>query len=129
MSRLQDTDRLHLDLRILFVYAEVMPSTCRVSFTDGANISHAVTVAAGSLCEAAALALSELKRSGFALAQVGPGTRLTAAAEAPAVTHELTVGKVQSWLNTNGRTPREQAQKVTLRQLLGACAVIVSAPE
>jgi hypothetical protein len=29
------------------------------------------------------------------------------------------VGKLQSWLDTNGKTPREQATKVTLRQLLG----------
>lgn len=96
-----------------------MPATCRVSFTDGANITHTVIVAAGSLFEAAALALAEFKRTGFAIAQVGPATRLTVAVEPPATTHELSVGKFESWLNTSGRTPREQAQKVTLRQLLG----------
>jgi hypothetical protein len=36
----------------------------------------------------------------------------------PAITHELTMSKVQSWLETNGKTPREQAEKVTLRQVL-----------
>jgi hypothetical protein len=39
--------------------------------------------------------------------------------EPPATTHELSVGKLQAWLATNGKTPREQATKVTLRQLLG----------
>jgi hypothetical protein len=36
-----------------------------------------------------------------------------------ATTHELTVGKLQAWLESNGKTQREQAVKVTLRQLLG----------
>jgi hypothetical protein len=39
--------------------------------------------------------------------------------EPPAATHELSVAKLQAWLDTNGKTPREQAMKVTLRQLLG----------
>jgi hypothetical protein len=32
---------------------------------------------------------------------------------------ELSVGKFEAWLNCGGRTPREQAMKVTLRQILG----------
>jgi len=50
---------------------------------------------------------------------VGPGTRLRIAVEAPTTTHELTVDRLQSWLNSNGKSPREQAVKVGLRQLLG----------
>jgi len=34
-------------------------------------------------------------------------------------THELSVGKLQAWLDSSGKTPRKQAVKVTLRQLLG----------
>jgi hypothetical protein len=56
--------------------------------------------------------------SGFAFANIGPAIRLTIAVEPPATTHELLVGKPQSWLETNGKTPREQATKVTLRQIL-----------
>jgi hypothetical protein len=37
----------------------------------------------------------------------------------PAIAHELSVAKLQSWLDSNGKTPREQAKKATLRQLLG----------
>jgi hypothetical protein len=81
-------------------------------------MTHTVSVAASSLYEAAVLALAEFKRSGFALAAVGPGTRLKVSVQPPATTHELSVGKVQSWLEAAGRTPREQAAKVTLRQLL-----------
>jgi hypothetical protein len=76
-------------------------------------------VSASSLYEAAVLALAEFKKSGFALAAVGPGTRLKVAVEAPTTTHELSVAKLQAWLDSSGKTPREQAVKVTLRQLLG----------
>ena len=80
---------------------------------------HTVSVAASSLYEAAALALAEFKKSGFALAEVGPGTRFKVAVQTPATMHELSVRNLQMWLDSNGRTPREQAVKVTLRQRLG----------
>lgn len=82
-------------------------------------MTHTVSVAASSLYEAAALAVAEFKKSGFALAGVGPGTRLKVEVEAPTTAHELSVGRLQAWLDTSGKSPREQAVKVTLRQLLG----------
>jgi hypothetical protein len=82
-------------------------------------MTHTVTVAASSLFEAAALGIVEFKKSGFALAQVGPSTRLTISVDPPSAIHEVPVAKLQAWLDTNGKTPREQARKVTLRQLLG----------
>lgn len=103
----------------MFAYAGFVSSTCRVSFDDGAGMTHTVSVSASSLYEAAALALAEFKKSGFALAEVGAGTRLKVAVDAPATTHELSVRTLQTWLDTNGRTPREQGLKVTLRQILG----------
>lgn len=108
-----------LDFRLFFAYAGIVSSICRVSFDDGAGVTHTVSVSASSLYEAAALAVAEFKRSGFAFAAVGPGTKLKVAVELPATTHELSVGKLQTWLESNGKTPREQAAKVTLRQLLG----------
>jgi hypothetical protein len=103
----------------MFAYDGVVASTCRVSFDDGAGMTHTVSVSASSLYGAAVLALAEFKKSGFALTAVGPGSRLKVAVEAPTKTHELSVGKRQAWLDSSGKTPREQAQKVTLRQLLG----------
>jgi hypothetical protein len=93
--------------------------SCKVSFTDGAGVTHSVTVAAASLYEAAARGVAEFKRSGFAFAAVGTGTRLTITVEAPTTTHELPVKRLQTWLDANGKTPAEQAVKVGLRQLLG----------
>jgi hypothetical protein len=100
-------------------YAGCVSSTCLVSFTDGADVTDSVRVSASSLYEAAALGIAEFKRSGFALAAIGRGTRLTISVEAPATTHQLSVAKLQAWLDTNGKTPGEQAKKVTQRQLLG----------
>jgi hypothetical protein len=39
--------------------------------------------------------------------------------EPPAIAHELSIAKLQAWLDGNGKAPSEQAKKVTLRQLLG----------
>jgi len=82
-------------------------------------VTHSVAVAASSMYEAAALGLAEFKRSGFAMAMAGPGTRLTVTVEAPSTAHELTVSRLQAWLDSSGKTPREQAVKVRLRQALG----------
>jgi hypothetical protein len=97
---------------------ELVSSPCCVSSTDGAGITHTVSVSAAPLYEAAALALAEFEKCGFAMMIAGPGTRLTVDVEAPTTTQVLTVAKLQSWLDTNGKTPREQAVKATLRQML-----------
>jgi hypothetical protein len=90
-----------------------------VSFTDGADVTHTLTVSASSLYEAAVLGIVEFKKSGFAFANIGTAARLKISVESPATTHELSVGKLQAWLDTNGKTPRDQVAKVNLRQLLG----------
>jgi hypothetical protein len=90
-----------------------------VSFTDSASITHTVTVSASSLFEAAALRIAEFKTSGFAFGGINLATKLRISVEAPAITHELTVAKLHSWLDSNGQSPRDQAKKVTLRQILG----------
>lgn len=108
-------------VRLIFAYTESVPNVrkCRVSFTDTEGVTHIVEVAASSLYEAAALALAEFRRCGFADAEAGPATRLTVAVEAPSTTHELTVRKLSAWLDGGGKSPSEQAVKVRLRELLG----------
>jgi hypothetical protein len=108
-----------LQFRLLFAYDEGVASSCKVGFTDGAGVTHSVAISASSMYEAAALGLSELKRCGFAMAMAGAATRLTVTVEAPATTHELSVARLQAWLDASGKTPREQAVKVRLRQQLG----------
>jgi hypothetical protein len=79
-----------------------------------------VSVAASSLYEAAALGIAEFKRCGFAMATIGPATRLKVSVEIRATVHELNVSRLQAWLESGGKTPREHAVKVRLRQLLAS---------
>jgi hypothetical protein len=109
-------------LRILlfFAYAGIVPNvrSCRVSFTDSEGITHAATVAASSLYEAAALAVAEFRRCGLMDAAPGPATQLAIRVEAPSTMHALPVRKLMSWLDGSRRTPAEQALKERLRGVL-----------
>jgi len=93
--------------------------TCLVSFTDSEGIRHSVEVAAGTLYEAAALAIGEFRRCGFTADAPGPATRLTVTVQAPATSHEVRVSKIEAWLQSGGTSPNEQALKVRLRELVG----------
>ena len=96
--------------------------TCLVSFTDSEGVQHAVSkVSASTLYEAAALAIAEFRRCGFTDHAPGAATRLTVTVKAPATFHEVRMSKIESWLQSGGRSPAEQALKGRLRELLG-CA-------
>ena len=96
-----------------------MPArTCHVSFTGSDGIVHAVEVSASSLYEAAVLALAEFRRSWLMEVLPGRATRLTVTVKAPATSHELTVGKLEDWLASDGKSPKEQVEKGRLRGLL-----------
>lgn len=79
---------------------------------------HSVEVAASSLYEAAVLALKEFRSCSFTEVNAGKGTKLNVAVSGPAEAHEITVGQVESWLRTMGKSPREQSAKVRLAELL-----------
>ena len=97
-----------------------MPArTCLVSFTDSEAIRHRVVVAASTLYEAAALAISEFRRSRFTADAPGPATRLTVTVKAPATSHEVRLSEIEAWLQSAGK-PNEQALKTKLRELLRA---------
>jgi hypothetical protein len=92
---------------------------CVVTFQDSEGIQHSVQVAAESLYEAAVLALREFKASRFGGdALPGPATRLTVEVRTPATSHELTVKRLENWLSASPKSPREQAVKIRLRELL-----------
>ena len=48
-----------------------------------------------------------------------PATRLTVEVRGPATSHELTVRKLENWLASSPKSPKEQAAKTRLRELLG----------
>jgi hypothetical protein len=112
-------------IRLFFTLSatiSLVPSarTCLVSFTDSEGVQHAVEVSASTLYEAAALAIAEFRRCGFTAHSPGPATRLTVTVKAPATSHEVRLSKIESWLQSGGRSPNERAMKVRLRELLGS---------
>jgi hypothetical protein len=103
------------DFLLFFAYAGDVSSTCRVSFTDTEGITHTAVVTASSLYEAAALGVAEFRRCGLVDVVPGPVTMLSVAVESPSTMHEVPMRKLTAWLETGGRSPREQAVKVALR--------------
>ena len=100
-----------------------MPSRrCTVSFTDSTGVTHAVEVSAATLFEAAALAVAEFRRCGFADATVGAGTSFAVTVQPPATTHTLRMSRLEAWLNSSGKSPAEQALKARLREEMARIA-------
>jgi hypothetical protein len=100
-------------------YTDFVPArTCNVSFTGTDNIVHAVEVSADTLYEAAVLALAEFRKGWLVEVLPGRVTRLTVTVKLPATSHELTVGKLEDWLASGGKSPKEQVEKNRLKELL-----------
>jgi hypothetical protein len=91
--------------------------SCTVSFTDSEGVTHSAEVAASSLFEASALGMAALRRVGIDPVPLGDHARLTVTVQSPTVRHEISATRVTSWLQSNGKSPREQALKVRLRTL------------
>lgn len=90
-----------------------MPA-CVVSFVDTDLIAHSVEVEARTLYEAGALALAAFRNSGV-VEHIGPAIRLQIEVRRPVTRHELTVEKVDAWLNSSSKSPNEQAVKGKIR--------------
>jgi hypothetical protein len=108
------------DLRLIFSYAGAVSNarSCRVSFTDASGVTHTVKITAASLFEAAILGLAELRRCTMVEDAPGPAAKFTIAVESPCTVHEVPMQKLTAWLESNGKSPAEQAVKVRLREAL-----------
>lgn len=87
---------------------------CIVSYLDVSGIRHTVELEASSLYEAAALALRTFREH-----NCEPGVMGKLEVEIrSSVTHTLTVGRLQDWLNGGAKSPKEAVMKERLRSLL-----------
>ena len=87
---------------------------CFVSYLDLSGIRHQVEVDAGSLYEAAAMAVKAFREH-----DCEPGQLSQLEIEIrTSVTHTLTVKKLREWLNSGARTPKEVVMKDRLRELM-----------
>ena len=75
-------------------------------------------MSAASLYEAAALALAEFRKHGFADTTFGPATKLTVKIQEREMAHTVSVSRLKSWLDGVGKSPGEHALKSKLRQLV-----------
>jgi len=87
---------------------------CFVSYLDLSGIRHQVEVEAGSLYEAAALAVRAFRDHDC---EPGPLSQLEIEIRT-SVTHTLTVKKLREWLNGGAKTPRDVVMKDRLRELM-----------
>ena len=87
---------------------------CFVSYLDLSGIRHQVEVEAASLYEAAALAIKAFREHDC---EPGPLSQLEIEIRT-AVTHTLTVKKLQEWLDGGAKTPKEVVMKDRLRELM-----------
>ena len=90
-----------------------------MSFVDSDGIRHSIEVAAESLYEAAALAVSEFRRHAW-VDDLEPGaiTPLSISIRPPATTHEVSVKQLERWTARTSKSPRETALKSRVIELL-----------
>jgi hypothetical protein len=88
---------------------------CTVSFTDHEGIQHSVTVQAESLYEAVALAVRAFSEHDCV---PGLASQLEVEARSPAVTHTVSMAKMQEWLNGASKSPNEKLVKERLKRMM-----------
>ena len=89
-------------------------ATCIVSYLDMEGVRHTVEVEAGSLYEAAALAIRTFREH-----DCEPGRAANMEVEVrSSVTHTVTPMRIYEWLNGGSKSPSEAVIKERLRSLL-----------
>ena len=91
--------------------------TCIVTVTDLRGIRQSVEVTAESVFDAAARALSALRRDAW-IDGIGPATRLEIQVPQPAITHTVTVRQLERWANGSAVNPDERIRKDQLKAIL-----------
>ena len=87
---------------------------CVVSFVDTSGVRHRVEVQAGSLYEAAALAIRAFDGHGC---PTGDSTALEVEIRT-SITHTLTPRRLREWLQGSSKSPNDAVLKHRLRELL-----------
>ncbi len=91
--------------------------TCTVSYQDIEGVKHSVDVTAETLYEAAALGMKAMNVAGW---ENAPNLSIDVRVRAAETIHTISNAVLAAWLSSNGKTPKEQAVKAKLRELLRA---------
>ena len=89
--------------------------SCQVSYRDREGVRHSVDVTAGSLFEAAILGMTALKAPRW---QDDPNLKIEVVVKQPEIRHEIWNSVLSAWLSRNGKSPKEQALKARLKELM-----------
>jgi len=93
-------------------------ASCIVSYLDTEGLRHAVEVEAGSMYEAAVLAVKIFREH-----DCEPGALSKLEVEIrSSVTHTVTLKKIQEWVTGGAKSPKEAVAKERLRELLSGAA-------
>ncbi len=76
---------------------------------------------AESLYEAAAMAAQSFATHGFPPA---PGTEMEIEVKAPALTHTVTMKRVQAWVFSSAKSPKDRVLKERLKEMLAGLPTI-----
>ena len=85
---------------------------CTVSFIDTRGARHSTSVHAGSVLEAAALGLKQIRETEMVSDE---GVLELTVDLAITTSHRVPLSKLKGWLESSGRDPREAAMKAKLR--------------
>ena len=94
-----------------------MPESCRcvVKLRDLEGVEHAVQVTAGSLYEAACVALHQFRRREWSRAALLEATTLQVEVWQAPMVYKVSVDRVEKWLARGGGSPREVALRHKIR--------------
>jgi hypothetical protein len=85
---------------------------CKVSFVDARGVRHSVSVYASSVLEAAAAGVKQIRETEM----IEDEGVLDLTVDLVTISsHKISFSKLQAWLESGGRDPREAAAKTKLR--------------
>jgi hypothetical protein len=85
---------------------------CTVSFIDSRGLRHSTVVYAGSVLEAAALGMKQLRGTGMLDDEAALELTVDVLTRS---THQVPVNRLRMWLDSGGKDPKEAALKAKLR--------------
>ena len=89
--------------------------SCVITYQDIEGVKHSVEVTAESLYEAAILGMKAMKVPNW---ENAPNLEIEVRERAPETRHTVWNSVLTAWLARNGKTPKEQALKAPLRELV-----------
>ena len=93
--------------------------SCKVTVQDMDGVAHTVEVVAATLYEAVALGMATIRTDEWVTGIATGLNTVKVRLSNPAVEHEVRLTDFTKWLERNGSSPREIADRQRIRSILG----------